>query len=122
MDTRRRKTFAIPNLGRQPSFEEIVDIALTAASFNQSVCVLCWGQVLHERWTHHLDSFSPSASLDVLDASHATLAEWKVLLGDSPYDIIVMHGVQAACQAERLSINYATALVDAVPSGLVVWA
>ena len=123
MDTRRRKRFAIPNLGWQPSFEEVADIALTAASFNQSVCVLCWSQALQERWMYYLDNFSASVPLlAVLDANQATLVECKVLLGDCPDDIIVMHGVQAACQSERLSIKYATALIDAVPSGLVVWA
>jgi hypothetical protein len=123
MDTRRKKTFAIPNQGRQPSFEEVADIALTAAAFNQAVCVLCWNQALQERWMYHLDKFSTLIPLlDVLDANQAMLDEWKVLLGDCPYDIIVMHGIQTAYQAEKLTIGYVMALVDEISAGLVIWA
>ncbi len=113
---------AIPAPGKQPVFEEIAGIALASAlGCNQSVCVLCLTQEVLIRWTLRLEEFSaPVTVLDVLNTNRATLADWRDFLRDQAYDVTILHGAQSELQANRLSIGYVKALMDAVPSGLVV--
>lgn len=116
------KTLAVPSPGREPNFEEVAGIALMGAAIcGQSVCVLCLTQQILERWTCYLEESSmPVTLLDVLNTNRATLADWTKFLSGQTYDITVLHGVQSELRADHLSVCYVTALVDAVPSGLVV--
>jgi hypothetical protein len=99
----------------------VAGIALTAALCNLSVCVLCLTQGMLERWMRRLDEFSaPITLLDVLNTNPATLADWEAFLSGGSYDVVVLHGAQVELQANRLSVGYVKALVDAVPSGLVI--
>jgi hypothetical protein len=115
------KSLAIPAPGRKPNFDDVAGIALTAALCNLSVCVLCLTQGMLGCWMRRLGDFSvPITLLDVLNTNRATLADWEVFLSGGSYDVIVLHGARVELQADRLSVGYVKALVDAVPSGLVM--
>jgi hypothetical protein len=116
------KSLAIPTPGIQPSFEEVATIAAMSATFcGQSVCVLCLTQEILERWMCQLAGHSASITLlDVLSTSRATLKDWTELLGSHDYDITVLHGACSELRARRISVGYVKALIDAVPSGLVM--
>jgi hypothetical protein len=116
------KSLAIPAPGRNPSFKDVVAIAIMGALCGkQSVCVLCLTRKLLERWMSELEKLSgPITLLDVLNTNRATLADWKKLLSSQAYDVTVLHGACAELRAGRLSGGYVKALVDAVPSGLVL--
>jgi hypothetical protein len=87
----------------------------------QSVCVLCLTQELLERWMCQLEDLpAPITLLDVVDTNRATLADWKELLSRDTHDVTVLHGAYPEIKAKRLSVGYVKALVDAVPSGLVI--
>jgi hypothetical protein len=116
------KSLAIPAPGRRPTFYEVANIALvSAAVWDQSVCVMCLTQEVLERWLCRLGEFpAPVALLEVLNTNRATLNDWEAFLSSQTYDITVLHGVQSELRAKRLSCGYVRALIDAVPSGLVV--
>lgn len=116
------KYLAIPTPDKRPVFEEVAGIALASAMVcNQSVCVLCLTQELLERWMCHLEKLStPITLLDVVNTNRATLADWQELLSSNAYDVTVLHGTCQELQANRLSVSYVKALVDAAPSGLVI--
>ena len=120
--TQATKSLAIPAPGRRPSFEEVAAIALMGATIcGQSVCVLCLTQELLERWMCKLEVLSaPVTLLDVVNTNRATLEDWKELLSGHAYDVTVLHGTCRELRADRLSVGYVKALVDAVPSGLVI--
>ena len=116
-----QKSLAIPAPGKQPTFDEVADIVLTGAHFELSSCVLCLAQEMLERWINRLDnSPAPVALLDVLNTNQATLTDWQMFLRRQVYDITVLSGALAEMQAGRLSPGYVQALVDAIPSGLVM--
>jgi hypothetical protein len=119
---RPTKQLVVPAPGRRPTFEEVTGIALMGAAIcGQSVCVLCLTQHMLERWACHLEELStPVTHLDVLNTNRATLADWTQFLSGQTYDITILHGAQSELRADRLSVRYVKALVDAVPSGLVV--
>lgn len=116
------KALVIPIPGRQPTFEEVADIAIASAVVcGQSVCVLCLTQDVLERWTCRLEELTaPVTLLDVLNTNRATLADWEDFLSSQTSDITVLHGARSELQANRLSAGYVKALVDAIPSGLVM--
>lgn len=116
------KSLAIPAPGREPTFDEVANIALVSAAVcDQSVCVMCLTHEVLERWLCRLGEFSaPVALLDVLNTNRATLNDWEAFLSNQIYDITVLHGVRSELHAKRLSSGYVRALIDAVPSGLVV--
>ena len=116
------KSLAIPASGIQPSFQEVATIAVMGVTVcGQSVCVLCLTQELLERWMCHLAGHAASITLlDVLSTNRATLRDWTELLGSHNYDITVLHGACSELRAGRISVGYVKALIDAVPSGLVV--
>lgn len=66
------------------------------------------------------DLSHPVTLLDVLDTTRATLEDWQTGLSAQTCDITVLHGVQSELSANRISASYVTALVHAIPSGLVV--
>jgi hypothetical protein len=66
------------------------------------------------------DLSHPVTLLDVLDTTWATLDDWQTGLSAQTCDITVLHGVQSELSANRISASYVTALVHAIPSGLVV--
>ena len=116
------KSLAIPAQTEPPSFEEVSAIALMGATIcGQAVCVLCLTQELLERWVCQLEELpAPITLLDVVDTNRATLADWKELLSRDTHDVTVLHGAYPELKAKRLSVGYVMALVDAVPSGLVI--
>jgi len=116
------KSLAVPAPGKQPSFEEVAGIAIASAMVcNQSVCVLCLTQQLLERWMQELEELAvPITLLDVVNTNRATLADWKELLSGNAYNVTVLHGTYRELRANRLSVGYVKALVDAVSSGLVI--
>ncbi len=115
------KVLAIPTSGKQSAFDEVVDIALTGAFCGLSVCVMCLTEEMLERWSSRLEDLShPVTLLDVLDTNRAILEDWQTFLSAQTRDITVLHGVQSELSANRISASYVTALVDAIPSGLVV--
>lgn len=120
--TQATKSLAIPAPGKRPSFEEVAAVALMGATIcGQSVCVLCLTQELLERWICKLEVLSaPVTLLDVVNTNRATLEDWKELLSSHAYDVTVLHGTCRELQANHLSVGYVKALVDAVPSGLVI--
>ena len=121
MQFQRQKSLAVPAPGTSPTFDDVADIALTTAFFEQSVCVMCLTQELLERWMFKLDAFDASvALLDMLDANRATLSDWETYLSGQSYDIVVLHGVRAELQTGCLSVSYVKSLMDAIPSGLVM--
>jgi hypothetical protein len=121
MQFQRQKSLAVPAPGASPTFDNVADIALTAASFEQAICVMCLTQELLKRWMLKLNASDASvASLDTFDANRATLADWEAFLSAQSYDIVVLHGVRAELQARRLSVSYVKSLMDAIPSGLVM--
>ena len=62
------------------------------------------------------------ANLQIEDLNQATLAEWRRAFGQQPADMTVLAGFHAARRREEISAEYANALVDAVPEGLIVMA
>lgn len=115
------KVLAIPTSGKQPTFDEVVDIALTGAFCGLSVCVMCLTEEMLERWgSRREDFFHPVTLLDVQNANRATLEDWQTFLSAQTHDITVLHGVRSELSANRVSATYVTVLVDAIPSGLVV--
>jgi hypothetical protein len=116
------KSLAIPAPGKRPSFDQVAAIALMGAiTCNQSVCVLCLTQDLLERWMCQLEEFpAPVTLLDVVGNNRATLKDWKELLSSHACDLTILHGACVELRANRLSVGYVKALVDAVPSGLVM--
>ena len=120
--TQATKSLAIPTPGIEPSFQEVATIAVMGATFcGQSVCVLCLTQEFLERWMCQLAGHAASITLlDVLNTNRATLRDWTELLGSHDYDITVLHGACSELRARRISVGYIRALIDAVPSGLVM--
>jgi hypothetical protein len=116
------KSLAIPAHRKRPSFEEVAAIALMGATIcGQLVCVLCLAQELLGRWMCQLEELpAPITLLDVVDTNRATLADWRKLLSSDTHDVTVLHGAYPELKAKRLSVGYVKALVDAVPSGLVI--
>ncbi len=116
------KYLAIPAPGKRPVFEEIAGIALASALVcKQSVCVLCLTQEVLKRWSLRLEEFfAPVTVLDVLNTNCATLVDWEDFLRGYAYDVTILHGARSELRANNLSIGYIKALVDAVPSGLVI--
>ena len=109
----------------QLSFHKVAQITLTGVLFDLSDCVLCWTDDLWRDWLDQLGEPSNGAKfdrLDVLNANQLTLPEWETRLAGQAYDLVVMHGVQAAHRAEQLSDDYAAALIDATPAELIMWA
>jgi hypothetical protein len=104
------KSLAIPAPGRKPNFDDVAGIALTAALCNLSVCVLCLTQGMLGCWMRRLGDFSVPISYSSVECR----------LSGGSYDVIVLHGARVELQADRLSVGYVKALVDAVPSGLVM--
>jgi hypothetical protein len=117
------KSLAIPTQGRHHTFDEIADLVLTNSLCGSSVEVLCLTQELLESWLHWLEQFPATAMLpEVLNANQATLGDWREYLGGQHYDITIFHGHWAELRANRLSVDYVTGLVNAVPTGMVVLA
>jgi len=115
------KVLAVPASGKQPAFDEVVDIAFTGAFCGLSVCVVCLTEEMLERWRSRLEDLAhPVTLLDVLNTNRATLEDWQTFLSAQTHDITVLHGVQSELSANKTSASYVTALVDAIPSGLVV--
>ena len=115
------KVLAIPTSGKQPAFDEVVDIALTGAFCGLSVCVMCLTEEMLDRWRSRLEDLShPIILLDVLNTNRATLEDWQAFLNAQTHDVTALHGAQSELNANWISVSYVTALVDAIPSGLVV--
>jgi len=116
-----QKSVMLPSSDKHPSFEEVASIALTGALFGQTVSVICLSHGMLVRWMQRLAKTGIAiASLELFDITCTTLAEWKILLGSQPYDITVFHGVEPELRARRLTVGHLRALVEAVPSGLVL--
>ncbi len=121
MQFQRQKSLVVPAPGTSPTFDDVADIALTAAFLEQAVCVICLTQEFLAQWMLKLNAFdAPIASLDTFDANRSTLADWEIFLSGQSYDVVVLHGVRAELQARRLSVSYVKSLMDAIPSGMVI--
>ncbi|GAB4538451.1 MAG: hypothetical protein Kow0063_26280 [Anaerolineae bacterium] len=120
--TQATKSLAIPAPGKRPGFDQVAAIALMGAiTCSQSVCVLCLTQELLERWLRRLEELpAPVTLLDVTGNNRATLKDWQELLGHHACDVTILHGACDELRVNRLSVGYVRALVEAVPSGLVV--
>lgn len=117
-----QKSLFFPAPGRRPTFDSVADIVLTGTRFNLSGCVLCLTQEMLDRWQAQLENGPASVTLlDVLNSNQATLEDWQAFLGNHPHDITVFSGALSELEAGRLSAEYLYALVEAVPSGLVIF-
>ncbi len=121
MRNRLKKSLAVVNPDRQPTFEEVADVVQMGVRCDLSVCVLCWSDALRERWQREFDENS-RLTLDVLDSDQTTMTEWKNLFSNHAYDLTVLHGIHSAYENDQLSNGYARALFEAIPQGTVVWA
>lgn len=117
------KSLASPTGGAPPTFNQIVEIVLAGIMCRLSVGVLCLSQAALDDWSNWPGRLSPSlARFDVLDGDQAALGDWQAFLSSQSYDMTILHGACAELQADRLATSYVTALVNAVPAGIIVLA
>jgi hypothetical protein len=115
------KSLALPTGSQPPNFDQVVQTILAGIMCDLSVGVLCLTQAALDEWLDWPGRLSPSlARFDVLECDQATLSDWQTFLSSRSYDLTVLHGVCAELQAGRLAAFYVTALIDAVPAGMVV--
>jgi hypothetical protein len=121
-------TLATAGENSKPLFESAVLAATTALVCDLSVQVICLsGDQLH-RWQAVFDlAETGNLSLQeqrpqIHDLNRATLSEWKTTLGEGHADLTVLAGFHTAQRRHEISASYANALVQAVPSGMVVMA
>lgn len=112
---------AIPIPGRTHTFEEIARVARVNALCGCTVCVLCLNEEIYATWLCWTEEWPASLTLlDVLDSNRATLRDWQRYLRSQPHNMTILHGACAELQAGRVAVSYVAALVDAVPSGIIV--
>ncbi len=100
--------------------------ATTALICDLSVQVICLSRDHLIRWQGVFD-LAEAENFSVIeqhpqihDLNRATLSEWKAALGQQRADLTVLAGFHAAKRRREISASYASALVQAVPSGMVV--
>ena len=117
------KSLAVAKTDAEPSFDHVARAAATALICDMSVQVLCLTDEQLQRWRRHFSHASvASANLQIRDLNRATLAEWRTAVGQCRPDMTVLAGFHAARHRQEISAEYANALIDAVPAGLVVMA
>ncbi len=122
------KTLASAGENNKPLFESAVMAATTALICDLSVQVICLSREQLNRWQEVFDLAEaeefpvPEQRPKIHDLNRATLSEWKATLGQQRADLTVLAGFHAAKRRSEISAAYANALVNAVPSGMVVMA
>lgn len=115
------KSLALPTGSQPPTLDEVVQTILAGVMCHLSVGVLCLAHLALDEWLDWPGRLLPSlARFDILDCDQATLSDWQTFLSSQSYDLIVLHGACAEMQAGQLAAHYVTALIDAVPSGVIV--
>ncbi|NJN95563.1 MAG: hypothetical protein HC875_16365 [Anaerolineales bacterium] len=123
LTTSPAKRLALPRPGKLPTFDDLVNLVWVSILWEMPVGILCLTQESLDLWTGWLERFPAGLpALDVLDINQATLADWQAFLRDQSYDVTLLHGASAELQANRLSIPYVMALVNAAPDGVIVLA
>ncbi len=114
---------AVPEDGRAPGFDNVYALATTSALLDQSVLVICLTEEPLTEWQRRLQERArPLEGLTLVDGCFGWSANWRAFFSQKTYDVIVMHGIHAALQEQRIPLSYAKRLVDAVPKGLIVLA
>lgn len=110
------KTIAIPALGQQPAFQEIAEIMQVGAACDLSICILGLTPDIAAQWQAAVQIWPTKVVPHLLEADIVTLTEWQTLHRTTPYDITLLHGLEA----EHISATYIEALLHAIPAGMVV--
>lgn len=117
------KMLALPRPGKVHTFDDIANLVWVNVLWHKSVAVLCLTHETLDLWLDWLERFPAELpALEVLDLDTATLGDWQLFLSRQSYDLTVLHGVYTELAADRLSVGYVKALVDAAPAGVVVLA
>ena len=120
------KSLASAGNHSKPLFESAVMAATTALICDLSVQVYCLSRDQLTRWQQVFADVEASDFLQnelrpqIHDLNRATLAEWKTTLARQDADLTVLAGFHTAQRRQEISAAYANALVEAVPSGMVV--
>lgn len=121
MQKNLEKQLAIPCPGKRPTFEEIAGIVHVGALYELSACVLCLTQSALEKWQARLETFPARLPRPrVLDANQVTLEDWRMILRQEDFNIIVLQDVKTRLDQKQLSVRYLQILVEVVPAGLVM--
>ncbi len=119
--TASSKSLAVPNSGRPPTFNQVATVVLSGVQCRMPTGVLCLTQQAMAEWLDWPALLAPSiAAFDLLDLNEAPLTDWQPFLSRQSYGLTVLHGACLELATGRLSVHYVMALVNAVPSGLVV--
>lgn len=111
--------------GRQPSFCDMANIAFSSLLFDLSVGVFCWTEALYHRWLERLEKCPPRSRveiLDLFDTNRMTLLEFETTLETQKYDLVILHGFQAAYNLDQLSEDYVNSVFRAILSDMIIWA
>lgn len=123
LSTPPAKRLALPRPGKSPTFDDLANLVWVSTLWKMPVGILCLTQESLDLWLGWLERFPAGLpALDVLDINQATLTDWQAFLRDQSYDVTLLHGAYAELQANRLSMFYVTALVNAAPNGVIVLA
>ncbi len=123
VSTPPEKMLALPRSGKVHTFNDIANLVWVNVLWHKSVAVLCLTQEILNLWQEWLERFPAELpSLEVFDLDSAALSDWQFFLSRQSYDLTVLHGVYTELAADRLSVGYVKALVDAAPAGVVVLA
>jgi len=120
------KTLASAGENNKPLFESAVMATTTALICDLSVQVFCFSRDQLTRWQQVFATAetgnAPQVELrpQIHDLNRATLAEWQATLARQSSDLTVLAGFHTAQCRREISGAYVDALVEAVPSGLVV--
>lgn len=116
-----QRQIAIPY--HSPGFDEIFQLATTAALLGQNVVTLCLRESILHSWQRHLTQRALVVPrLDLLDAYAARPTDWAEFFRLRAYDLAIFHGIRAALESNALTLAAAEQLVDAVPAALIVLA
>lgn len=116
------KSIAFPAEGVRPQPDALDNAVRVAATFDLSVCIMCFTQERFEHWLAlAAGTTQPSLSrVHILDANRAPLADWLDYLAEDVRHLTILSGAYSELQAGRLAAPYLYLLVEAVSDGLVV--
>ena len=133
------RALAMPAPGRQPTFDDVVNIALVGAQCDLAVQVLCLRHTLFRRWQRRLETpvhadraaplsatafpFPPGTqAIRLQEISAYTLPELCHQLRQTPQDLVILSGFQRALARGAIAPDYVTALLEAAPTGTTILA
>lgn len=121
LSTSPAKKLALPRSGQSPTFDDLANLVWVSTLWEMPVGILCLTQTSLGLWTGWLERLPTELPLvDVLDINQAPLTDWQAFLRNQSYDVTLLHGAYTELLANRLSLPYLTALVNAAPNGFIV--